>query len=212
MYIYIYVITINQYGVIPFFVLQIRSGGVPDLQPHHPGVLHGRHHPRSQHLRRVRSPVGLHEDLSLRGELRISVPNTVVACCCLKGDIRAILGRNIQSNKNLKKTCLTHKSTTFQWYFMVFHRFSTVWNMNFQCQDTFFSPYRSCVRPTMTAQIETSNWTAVASQINLWWLPCIQRRRRSDDSRGWSQLVGSFNKTWFLTMKLTVDISSWLII
>jgi hypothetical protein len=32
----------------------------------------------------------------------------------LKGDIRAILGRNIQSNKNLKKTCLTHKSTTFQ--------------------------------------------------------------------------------------------------
>jgi hypothetical protein len=52
----------------------------------------------------------------------------------------------------------------------------------------------------------------VASQINLWWLPCIQRRRRSDDSRGWSQLVGSFNKTWFLTMKLTVDISSWLII
>ena len=109
--VYINVITINQYGVIPFFVLQIRSGGVPDLQPHHPGLLHGRHHPRCQHLRRVRSPVGRHEDLSLRGELRSPLPIQllhVVACCCLKGDIRAILGRNIQSNKNLKKTCLTH--------------------------------------------------------------------------------------------------------
>ena len=126
-HIYIYVITINQYGVIPFFVLQIRSGGVPDLQPHHPGVLHGRHHPRGQHLRRVRSPVGLHEDLSLRGELRISVANTVVACCCLKGDIRAILGRNIQSNKNLPQLALHTKAhfNDISWYFIVFPQCET---------------------------------------------------------------------------------------
>ena len=41
----------------------------------------------------------------------ISVANTVVACCCLKGDIRADIRAKYPKQQELAATCLTHKST-----------------------------------------------------------------------------------------------------